>query len=492
MASRSNRVEALIQSAHRRSLTILGIEQAALAATLIFAGSTLVLITGTQLLSWYWIGVLALIGIAAAVYRLLRRIPSAYDTAQLLDRRLALHDTISTAWHLRRNPELAATGAGKYQLAQAEKAAGEANADAALPLRFKRSWALPLSLAAVACALFTVRYFVQRDFDFSRSLVPLRMNQLAGNRGNPAANGRGAPGNFPNQEAGGAAQPNSAALNSRMGDVAGAEDPEATTADARTGPAELPRQNPGDNAAANAGNQNSENGDSTSSDQSSPASNRSADRGAAASDQSTPQRPAAAEEKNNANSLMNRMKDAVSSLMAKMKPSEGSEQRSAQESARSASAPDRDQSQSESSPSRNQTSAPQSSQSAKMDSKNNQQGQATEVAQSSQSRTASNSESSGHDQAQSGIGRQDGEKKLKAAEEEKAMGKLAGIIGKRSRDISGDMMVEAPSGKEQLRTAYSGKLVEHSDTGGEINSDEIPVELQEYVRDYMERIHQQK
>jgi hypothetical protein len=484
-------VEALIQSAHRRSLTILGIEQAALAATLVFAGSTLVLITGTQLLNWYWIGILALIGIAAAAYRVLRRIPSVYDTAQLLDRRLALHDTISTAWHLSRNPELASTEAGQFQLTQAEKAAYEVSAVAALPFRFKRSWALPLALAAVACALFTVRYFVQRDLDFTRSLLPLHRNELTGNRGNRAVNGHGAPGNFLNHDADGAAQPNSSALNSRMGDVAGADDPEATTADARTSAAELPRQNTADDNSANSGNQDPENGDSTSGEQSSPASKRSADQGASASDQSTPQRPIAADEKNNGNSLMNRMKDAVSSLVAKMRPSEGSEQRSAQQSARSASASDREQTQSESAPSRNQTSAPQSSQSAKTDSKTSQQGQATEVAQSSESRTASRSESSGHDQAKSGIGRQDGEKKLKAAEEEKAIGKLAEIIGKRSRDISGDMMVEAPSGKEQLRTAYSGKLAEHSDTGGEINSDEIPVELQQYVRDYMERIHRQ-
>jgi hypothetical protein len=484
-------VETLIRSAHRRSLTILGIEQAALAATLVLAGCTLVLITGTLLLNWYWIGILALVGLAAATYRLLRRIPSAYDTAQLLDRRLALHDTISTAWHLSQNPELAATEAGQFQLSQAEKAAAEANAIIALPLRFKRSWALPVGLAAVACALFTVRYFVQRDLDLSHSLVPLRLNELAGNRANPAASGRGAPGNVPNQEADGAAQPDSSALNSRMGDVAGADDPEATAAGARASAAELPRQNIASDPTTNSGNQDSQNGDSTPGEQSSRSSNRSADNGATASDQSMPQRPIAAQEKNNGNSLMNRMKDAVSSLMAKLKPSEGSEQRSAQESARSASTPDRDQSQSDSAPSRNQTSAPQASQSAQTDSKGNQQSQAAEVAQSPQSHVASRSESSGHDQAKSGIGRQDGEKKLKAAEEERAMGKLAEIIGKRSRDVSGDMMVEAPSGKEQLRTAYSGKLAEHSDTGGEINSDEIPVELQEYVREYMERIHQQ-
>jgi hypothetical protein len=71
------------------------------------------------------------------------------------------------------------------------------------------------------------------------------------------------------------------------------------------------------------------------------------------------------------------------------------------------------------------------------------------------------------------------------------MGKLAEIIGKRSQEVSGEMTVETPSGKEQLRTAYSGKVAEHADSGGEIDRDEIPVAYQEYIRAYMDRVHRE-
>jgi hypothetical protein len=71
------------------------------------------------------------------------------------------------------------------------------------------------------------------------------------------------------------------------------------------------------------------------------------------------------------------------------------------------------------------------------------------------------------------------------------MGKLAEIIGKRSHDVSGEMMVDVPSGKQDLKTAYTGKVAQHSDSGGEINRDEVPVSLQEYVREYMQRVHRQ-
>jgi hypothetical protein len=184
------------------------------------------------------------------------------------------------------------------------------------------------------------------------------------------------------------------------------------------------------------------------------------------------------------------MKDAVSSLMAKMKPDDAS--RSPQASTRNAAAPDQDQSQSETSQSQSQTSAAQSPPNgAKADSRSAEQGQATEMAQSAESRSSGNSEHKGASQSKSGIGRQDGGKDLKQAEELQSMGKLAEIIGRRSKDISGDMMVEVPSGKQQLRTAYTGRVAQHSDTGGEINRDEIPLVFQQYVREYMERVHRE-
>jgi hypothetical protein len=82
-------------------------------------------------------------------------------------------------------------------------------------------------------------------------------------------------------------------------------------------------------------------------------------------------------------------------------------------------------------------------------------------------------------------------KAFKQAEELQAMGKLAEIIGKRSQDVTGEMMIEVPSGQQQLRTAYSNQVGRHANTGGEINRDEVPLIFQQYVREYMERVHRE-
>jgi hypothetical protein len=184
---------------------------------------------------------------------------------------------------------------------------------------------------------------------------------------------------------------------------------------------------------------------------------------------------------------MSRMKDAVSSLMAKMKPDQAS--KSPQSASQNSAAPDQDQTQNENGQSQNQTSASQSAQAqSQSDSKTSEQAQATEMSQSGDSRNSGNSENKEGNQSKSGIGRQDGGKEVQLAREQEAMGKLAEIIGKRSRDLSGEMMVEVPSGRQELKTAYTGQLAQHANTGGEINRDEIPVTLQPYVREYMELV----
>jgi hypothetical protein len=82
-------------------------------------------------------------------------------------------------------------------------------------------------------------------------------------------------------------------------------------------------------------------------------------------------------------------------------------------------------------------------------------------------------------------------KDLKEAEQQRAMGKLEEIIGKRSANLTGEVMVEVPSGKQQLRTQYTQKTGNHADLGSEINRDQVPLVDQSYVREYMEQVHKQ-
>jgi hypothetical protein len=116
----------------------------------------------------------------------------------------------------------------------------------------------------------------------------------------------------------------------------------------------------------------------------------------------------------------------------------------------------------------------------------------SEKAQASQARTSADSSARDGSDSRSGIGRQDGNKDLKEAEQLQAMGKLAEIIGKRSASVTGEMMVETPSGKQHLKTEYSQRMGRHSDLGGEINRDEIPLMYQQYVRNYMEAVRKQQ
>lgn len=488
MASRSQRVELVVRAAWRRSIALLCLEQAAIAVSFVFAGCALILLLGTQLLNWYWLVLLGFIGTAAGVVRVWRRLPSAYGTAQTLDMRLHLSDSISTAWHVNETPGLSDTAAGQIQLSQAEALAQEIDPARVFPVKLPRSWALALALVALVLSLFSVRYLVQRNMSLSRSLVPLHLDSLTAALRNEIGevgkddSQREATGNRGNDTRESARNESG---DPRMNDVLGMKNPiEAPSKEGGAQGSTMQGKNTGDGNSTESGKTP---GGNNSSDSESGQLSKSSSKDAAKNDHNGEQ-PQASEESDN-ESLMNRMKDAVSSVMAKMKPDTASH---SQSSSQNSAAPDQDQTQNENGQSQSQTSASQSAQAqSKSDSKSSAQAQATEMSQSGDSRNTGSSENKDGNQSKSGVGKQDGAKEVKLAHEQEAMGKLAEIIGKRSRDVSGEMMVEVPSGRQQLRTSYTGEVAQHSDTGGEINRDEIPVALQPYVREYMERVRQE-
>jgi hypothetical protein len=486
LASRSQKIETLVRNAHRRCLALLCLEQGAVAASFVFAGCALILILGTQLLNWYWLVLLGGVGVAVAAIRVRRRMPTPYATAQTLDSRLVLYDSISTAWHLKQNPELADTPAGRVQLGQAETLAAEIDANSVFPVKLDRSWAFALALAALVLSLFSVRYLVQRNMNLSRALVPLHLERLtAALRSEIGVAGKSAP--TPslagNEKSEAQQQTRTQGSDPRMNDVLGMKNP--VEAPSKEGGAQ------GNNALDKSpGDGKSSPSEKTSGADNSPAasstpSSKDASNGDAKSTEKGDQSQASEDQQND--SLMSRMKDAVSSLMAKMKPDEAS--KSPQASSQNSAAPDQDQTQNENGQSQSQTSASQSAQAqTKSDAKSSEQAQATEMSQSGDSKNSGSSENKEGNQSKSGVGKQDGGKDVKLAQEREAMGKLAEIVGKRSRDLSGEMMVEVPSGRQQLKTSYTREVARHSDTGGEINRDEIPVALQPYVREYMELV----
>ncbi len=199
------------------------------------------------------------------------------------------------------------------------------------------------------------------------------------------------------------------------------------------------------------------------------------------------------ENRGNAPGVMSRMKDAMSSLMAKMQAPTAQQQAksSGQQGASEDKPGDQAQAQGQQPRSGNQSQQqkPQDGAASASETAESQaQGQAAEKQGTAQGRSSSDQSAQKGADAHSGVGQQDGDKALKDAEDLKAMGKLADIIGKRSAELTGEMTVETSSGKQQLKTNYSGRVGQHSDTGGEINRDEVPLKFQGYVREYMEQV----
>src|SRR5204862_4477026 len=60
-------------------------------------GAILILVFGAQLLDWRWLALLAAVTFPLAYFRTARRVPSPYRVAQIVDERLQLHDSLSTA-----------------------------------------------------------------------------------------------------------------------------------------------------------------------------------------------------------------------------------------------------------------------------------------------------------------------------------------------------------------------------------------------------------
>ena len=99
---------------------------------------------------------------------------------------------------------------------------------------------------------------------------------------------------------------------------------------------------------------------------------------------------------------------------------------------------------------------------------------------------------SGSKQPGSGVGKQDGNKDAKLAEQLAAMGKISEIIGKRSANVSGEITIEVQNTSQQLRTPYAASGASHAQTTGEIARDEVPMMYQSFVQQYFEHVRKQE
>ncbi|MBV8549989.1 MAG: hypothetical protein JOY54_01725 [Acidobacteriaceae bacterium] len=466
-------------------------EQMVLAVLAALGGAILMLLLGTQILDWYWLVLLGVLGLAIAAVRIRARRLTKYAVAQVLDRRLELNDSLSTAWFL-----LAGDHGDEpfapFQIQQADELAARVRPDVAFPFTGRRMWVLAGALAAVAFGLFAVRYLVTSSLSLRQAIIPLHFDAMLEHVREMLPAGRyesaQAQADARQTKLQGPGAPRDDA--ERMLRTPGSAEPGTPDPNSRS-----QVQTPGQpaNAQTSELNKNSLNAQEREADAS-----KEAQAGSEQNrEQNGPQQAANTKElqdskagnQQDSNGLLNRIKDALSSLIEQMRPNSAGQKTG--ENARNSGEKKTGDQVSNSNQQGTPTQQSGTDQQAREQDNAQGAGQATEKPATAQGANADQMAQKKSSDSQSGAGRQDGDKALKEAEEEKAMGKLAALIGKRSASATGDMTVENGSGKQELQTQYTGRVGAHSDTGGEINRDEIPVELQQYVRDYMEQVRKQ-
>jgi hypothetical protein len=490
-----SRVEDVVRRGWRRRLIVLTFDHAAVALSLVFGGFTLLLLLGTQILAWQWLLLLAAIGIGLTAYEVRRRLTDAYQVAQMMDQRLSLHDSLSTAWFLH-SQAATENPAAAHLLNHAEQLAETADPSRAFPFQRRRAWVITAALFVVACVLFSARYFVTHELSLEHSFLPLAVTQVFENIAHgttaddrksddtsahldktvpPGSLGKDADRTPPAPKTEQAKQPTPGQSKggdaNQKGDPAASQDQQqAKSADGKSG-AEEKRDGKGEGKPDGTSQQ---------------ASNDAQEQNKGDQQQDGKQPDSTGPQKSS--SMMDRMRDALSSVMSKIKQNSANNQKSDNNNAQKS---NEGQKSSDQAGNKDQSADGQKDsgkdQSAQEQSSGEQSQQSAAKAQAAQGKeSAAPSDKKGSD-AQSGVGHSDGDKQVRAAEQAKAMGKLAEIIGKRSANLTGDMQV-VPSGKQRLQTDYTHAQGQHADLGGEINRDEVPVEDQEYVREYMERI----
>ncbi len=451
------------------------------------AAFILLLLIGAEVLDWQWLAALPAAAALGGFYFAWRRRPSAYVAAQLVDRRLGLADTLSTALFFHESPSPhAKPEVVEVQAAAAERLSRGVDASAAVPFRIPRTVYPMAALLVLASSLFALRYAVSRRLDLRPPLARI-LDPNPGREKTETARNR---------------QPKLDPRSTRP------QDDDMASADSREQKAGDPRENPQDGAdtqnqaqaqskegmgsqprepdsQASAESQNGE-------DDRAP-NNADSEAGAQGQNGSQSKSGNSQQDANNSSensSLMSKVKDAVQNLLSRMKPQQG-QSGGQQQSGEQNSQPGKGrQNGSKQQSARN---GQQQSGQQQADAQDGQSGDPSQNSQDSQGKGTGTSDSKqASKQPGSGIGSQDGDKSIKQAEQLAAMGRISEIIGKRSQNITGETTVEVQSTSQVLKTPYARRGAQHGQNGAEISRDEIPVALQSYVEQYFEQVRKQK
>jgi hypothetical protein len=486
----------LVRHARRRILGNEVLAQGAYASSAALAAFILLLLVGTQIMSWQWALAIPAAAAAFGLYRVRQRMPSPYAVAQIVDHRLALADTLSTALFFSEvKPDAPVSSEIRQrQFERAGQVAQSVDVRQAVPYIMPRGVYLMGALVLVASSLFALRYGLSKRLDLKQPLASMLPYSLGGGKPTEhARNARRNPKQVPD-----APDENGASAPQQDEQGPGEQDPEQDV----QAPGEPDSESKSASVSKSASNKKQ--GDQTADDQMAgddqeePGENNSGKSGDdnqdgqqsdGKSNQAQDQQPGNKRDSNNPfenSSLMSKMKDAFQNLLSKVKPQPqpGSQQQGATDQ-KSQGKPQQGAKQPNGKDGQQQSGQ-------QGEAQEGQNGEEAKNADAQQSKGTGKSESQqASKQPGSGIGSQDGEKAIKQAEQLAAMGKISEILGKRSANVTGEATVEVQSTSQQLHTPYAQTGSEHTQGGAEISRDEVPVALQPYVQQYFEQLRKQ-
>ena len=472
-------IDRFLAKAKRRHLTNLALESVSAGAGAGAAGMLLLLLAGTQVLDWWWPVVLALIAVGVAAWRSHRRRLTDYQLAQRVDALLGLQDRISTVLFFRQ-------GRRNNVLAVVEKQAEEKLAGAdlhrAVPYAVPRYTYAAAGLMVAAIGLFGIRYGVLGTLDLAAPIARLDLGSFHGPVKVEAASKKSAVQERFEQQL--------RDLGIKVEDLDGASSGEALQAEQTsvtatpdgTAPlkADTPERRsgekgePGDNEGSEEGDKSAGEGSGQDEGDSSPQNQK-------GKQQDAP--PDAKKGSSGSNdSMLNKMRDAFANLLNKLKMPNPSQQQ------QSSMSPSQQGQQQQQSAKGMQSKSDAQGQGQPSPDQQGKEGESSDMAGNQARQGERSADKPGNQDSKSGIGKSDGNKDVDIADQLAAMGKISEIYGKRAQELTGEITVEVSSGKQTLKTAYSGRQAAHGNTGGEVSRDEIPLMYQSYVQRYFEEI----
>jgi hypothetical protein len=473
----------LISRARRRLFCNALAAEAARAVLVATAVLILLLLLGTDILSWRWLIAMPAATFAAGAFLAARRLPGSYDAARIVDHRMRLSDTLSTALFCeradsRRRFDLHIRHA---QRSEAEAAAARVRAADAIPMRAPRLLYAAVPLALVAGTLFLLRYSWQDHLDL-RQPVPavasclLRLSHLdLAPFGDREARKR-------HQTAAEEASSKSAA-GKPEGSATKAEAKPEQSASQQPAPQPVPQPGTGNSGTADrqAGNQQQQGGQQNAQNAGDRQGGESGSAERQASDSGRQDGNSAAN-----SSLMGKLSDAVRDMLSRLRSPSDSGRNGRQGRGNTASR--QGQAGNRQSGGQNGAQPGEGTQSAEAAQQGNGKGGRQGAAKIASAHGGNTAEK----QPGSSAGSNDGFKDLREAEQLAAMGKLSVIFGKRAESVTGSTTVETFSGDQTIATPYAAARDAHTGAIDAIDRDEVPVGLEDYVQRYFAAIRGQK